>query len=152
DYVVINEVMFRPEEDEDLNPIAPQWVELFNPTGDAVNLSGWRLTDAQRSNVVELPGWTLPAGGYLVVQLDEGTNDDALGDGCGVYYPGRVELLDRLEGGVALYSGVPRADTLVDFVQWSYEDSHPGGQAHDDAVAASKWAAGAYYQAFATAT
>lgn len=148
DHVVINEVMFRPEEDEDLNPTAPQWVELHNPTSNAVNLSGWRLTNAARDITVLLPGWTMPAGGYLIVQLDAGENDEALGDICGVYHAGESAMLGRFEGGVALYSGAPGPASVVDFVAWSYEASHPGGQAHDDAVAAGKWAAGAYYNAF----
>ncbi len=44
------------------------WIELHNPTGTAVSLAGWRLTD----DASDLAKWTfpavsIPAGGYLVV-------------------------------------------------------------------------------------
>lgn len=44
------------------------WIEIHNPTGSAVNLSGWALTDDPGDlNKWQFPPLTLPAGGYLVV-------------------------------------------------------------------------------------
>jgi hypothetical protein len=47
---------------------SPDWIELHNDSGVAVNLSGWHLTDAA-TNLTKwtLPAVTLPASGYLVV-------------------------------------------------------------------------------------
>ncbi|HXG49205.1 MAG TPA: lamin tail domain-containing protein, partial [Methylomirabilota bacterium] len=47
---------------------SPDWIELHNDGSDAVNLSGWHLTDSTN----DLTRWTFPAtnlpgGGYLVV-------------------------------------------------------------------------------------
>lgn len=44
------------------------WIEIHNPTGDAIDLSGWRLADSDDPST----GWTFPptsldAGAYLVV-------------------------------------------------------------------------------------
>lgn len=148
-HVVINEVLFRPEEDNALQSVGAQWVELFNPTAAAVDLTGWQLTDAARARAVGLPAWALPAGGYLLVRLDAGTNDSSLADGCGVYYadqPGAV-FVKRFEDGVALYRGTPGQSALVDFVSWSYSHVAPPGAARNDAVATGNWPDGGYVAA-----
>jgi hypothetical protein len=59
--VVINEIMFHPptrdEEDE--------WIEIFNRSEEARDLSGWMFTDGIE---FQFPtGTVIPAGGYLVV-------------------------------------------------------------------------------------
>lgn len=36
----INEIMFRPLADD------PEWIEIFNPGMDSINLSGWKFSDA----------------------------------------------------------------------------------------------------------
>jgi hypothetical protein len=46
----------------------PDWIELYNPSGVAVNLDGWYLTDS----INDLTKWRFPAtnlagGGFLVV-------------------------------------------------------------------------------------
>ncbi len=70
--VVINEVQCRGEE----------WVEVFNPTAEAVSLSRWVLTDrpgdATRAYQVR-PGLMVPAGGFVVLP-DEG--ELPFGVGC----------------------------------------------------------------------
>ena len=44
------------------------WVEIFNPTDQSVQLNGWRLTDDPADLAKwQFPDTTLPAGGYLVV-------------------------------------------------------------------------------------
>ncbi|MCC6725792.1 MAG: CotH kinase family protein [Saprospiraceae bacterium] len=50
------------------------WVELHNTSNASVNLTGWHLTDSNDSLKWEFPsGWTLPAGGFLLLWAD-GTN------------------------------------------------------------------------------
>lgn len=47
---------------------ASDWIEIHNPTGAAINLGGWSLTDdAGNLQRWTFPNTTLPAGGYLVV-------------------------------------------------------------------------------------
>ncbi len=46
----------------------PDWVELHNPDGAPVDLSGWSLSDNDQPRRYVLPaGTVLPAGGYLVI-------------------------------------------------------------------------------------
>jgi len=51
--------------------VISDWVEIHNPTGGAVSLTGYSLTDNDnRPRKYELPaGTVLPPGGYLVVFL-----------------------------------------------------------------------------------
>ncbi len=45
------------------------WVELFNPTTSAVDISGWALKDDDDTRPFRFAaGTTIPAGGYLVVE------------------------------------------------------------------------------------
>ena len=62
------------------------WIEIHNPTIDAIDLSGWHLTD----NAANLDKWTFPslpqsvvsAGGYLVV-FASGQSTETYVDGSG---------------------------------------------------------------------
>ncbi|MDZ7340335.1 MAG: lamin tail domain-containing protein [candidate division KSB1 bacterium] len=61
--LVINEIMFQPP----LNGC--EWIELFYPTGEAIDLSGWQFSDANQSSrylISREPLW-LQAGQYLVI-------------------------------------------------------------------------------------
>jgi len=51
---------------------ADDWLELFNPTGTPVDLANWRLTDSAASpaKFIVPAGYTIPAGGYLLVWAD----------------------------------------------------------------------------------
>jgi hypothetical protein len=66
--LVINEIMYHPP----WKPVVPQssesWIELFNRSSNAVDLTGWQLA---RDIQYDFPaGTTLSAGGYLVVAKD----------------------------------------------------------------------------------
>ncbi len=59
--VVINEIMFSPMTDNDLD----EYVELHNQSDAPVNVSGWRFTDG--IDFTFPPNTTIAANGYLVV-------------------------------------------------------------------------------------
>ncbi len=67
-YVLISEVVFNPPGADDLG----EWIELYNPTAQTVDLSGWHLGDAVNSSDYERlyvfpSGTSIPAGGTLVI-------------------------------------------------------------------------------------
>jgi hypothetical protein len=61
--VVINEVMYRP------NTGGEEWVEIYNNSGQAQNLTGWRLFEGGTNHTLSFVqgGSTLAAGGYAVI-------------------------------------------------------------------------------------
>src|SRR5436190_15605877 len=73
--VVINEFMADQSNQSNILKLSdgsrPDWIELYNPTGAAVSLDGWKLKDSAAT-------WPFPAtasiapGGYLVVVADQG--------------------------------------------------------------------------------
>lgn len=60
--IVINEIMPAPEGDE------PEWIELYNCSGETVLLSGFSIADLKSAK--DLPEFQLPAGGYATVAKD----------------------------------------------------------------------------------
>ena len=63
--IVINELMFHPiSGDED-----GEYVELYNRSGNAVNVGNWRFTDG--INFTFAPDAIVPANGYLVVAKNQ---------------------------------------------------------------------------------
>ena len=73
--VLINEIYAHTGGDDNLD--RSEFIELYNPGDDAVDLTGWVLTDIDDeghcggSNLWEFPaGTTLAAGGYVVIAKD----------------------------------------------------------------------------------
>ncbi len=60
--IVINEINYNSSDDFD----SGDWVELYNPNSDAVNISGWTLYDNGNEFIIP-QGTTIPADGYLVL-------------------------------------------------------------------------------------
>jgi len=54
------------------------WIEIFNPTTEAINLEGWHLTDDRDDlEMWDFPAVTLESGQYLVVFASDGYVDPA---------------------------------------------------------------------------
>ena len=45
--VVINEVMYAPT--TKLGGSSNEWIELYNPTNESINLSGWNISDSSKN-------------------------------------------------------------------------------------------------------
>lgn len=56
--IVINEV-------SPAGGIEDDWIELYNPSGSPIDVTGWTITDNGGSDT--LPSSTIPAGGYAVI-------------------------------------------------------------------------------------
>lgn len=62
--VVINEINFKSADDFDTK----DWVELYNTTDAAINISGWKLADENLDEAFIIPvGTIIPPYGYVVV-------------------------------------------------------------------------------------
>ena len=47
----------------------PDWIELYNPSTEAVDISGYKLTDTSQEWVVD--NLSIPAGGYVTFDCDD---------------------------------------------------------------------------------
>ncbi len=113
--VVLNEVMYNPEGDDD----TAEYVELYNISAFTVDLEGWRLADgAGADSLLPAPddtAYTLPPGGYALI-LDP----DYWREGDGRYddrIPPGVLLLtvpDASLGGNGLANAVAETVRLLD--------------------------------------
>ena len=67
--IVINEVMYNPTQDDNYN----EWIELYNPTNQSINISGWSITDNNLEDLLEGDtdngnGTTIiPPNGYAII-------------------------------------------------------------------------------------
>lgn len=63
---VINEINYKSRTDID----AGDWVEIFNPTEQTVNLNGWKIRDAASNSFTFSVESTIPALGYIALVQD----------------------------------------------------------------------------------
>ncbi|MBN2092872.1 lamin tail domain-containing protein [candidate division KSB1 bacterium] len=66
--VIINEIMYDPKDENE------EWVELYNATNSAIDISGWIITDDNTypslsgEGKLTIPdGTTIPAGGFVIL-------------------------------------------------------------------------------------
>lgn len=71
--IVVNEVMYDPLPDGSPERQL-EWLEMFNPTGHAVDIEGWTVTDNWETDVI--PSLTVPSGGFAVVAATESCVSD----------------------------------------------------------------------------
>lgn len=79
--VVINELMAsNTNTAADANGQYDDWIELYNKSAGAINLSGWYLTDNEQNLTKwEFPeGTMIPGHGYLIVWADEDGSQEGL--------------------------------------------------------------------------
>ena len=64
--IVINEINYNSD---NINFDPSDWVELYNPNGNAINISGWTFYDSDSAYVIP-SGTSIPANGYLILVED----------------------------------------------------------------------------------
>lgn len=115
-HLLISEVYYDIDGTHGAEP-SYEWIEIYNPTDSAVDISGWTIEDVASSDIVP-GGATIAAGGYLVL-----TPTDSLGDFWTI--PAGAVVVDM---GSSLGNGLGNsgdalilrnvADELVDSVSW----------------------------------
>jgi len=104
--IVINEVHANPP----LNEIRLEFIELFNPSTESRDLSGWRLSNAV--DFIFPPGTLIAPGGYLVIAEDPATLQSTLGSTALGPFSGNLNSSGET---IRLRD---RSDTLVDEVDY----------------------------------
>ncbi len=104
--VIITEVLY----DAPNSDATEEWVELFNPTGSAISLSGWTLSD--NVGTFGLSG-SIPAGGFIVIARDSAAFQALYGFAPDI--SGSNLALSNSGDQLVLKDG---SGTQVDFVAW----------------------------------
>jgi hypothetical protein len=119
--LVINELLASNTSLRETNNSTPDWIELFNGSGNSIDLSGFSLTDsaAVRQRWIFPQGVVLSSMGYLQVLCDDGLPGSTTANGplnTGFSLPasgGTVYLFDATPGTPAVSSvsyGIQAAD------------------------------------------
>jgi len=157
--VVINEIMANPPGTYD----GAEYIELYNPTASAINISGWVLTGTEYGSTAggggvcggedrwQFPSGTwIPAGGYIIVAKDGGDGDDGFYEVYG-FYPD-FEMYDN-QTNFAEFDN-PNVPNMVqlDFDSYSDEIQLVGGRGYGRICGATSKADVVYLYTSATLT
>jgi len=108
--LVINEIMFAPFGGQ------PEWVELFNPGNEEIDLRGWNIsdTDTTRKVVIAKERAIIPPAGYgVIVELNE--VEESLFSGCPLFKVPQFPSLNNDGDAVVLFDPVGFMIDRVDY-------------------------------------
>lgn len=71
-HVVINEVYYDVGTGKGTDSGGNEWVELYNPTSSAINISGWKICDASSCDTIPSSP-SIPAYGFAIITNDAST-------------------------------------------------------------------------------
>ena len=133
--VVINEVLFDPSGSD----TGLEWVELYNASDGAMNLSGWQLYPDGIGYFYFPEDFSVPAKGYVAVNLRaSGQNSET-----NLYHSATTSNMGNSSGSLALFSGEPRgSDTIKSFVRYHKPGSSERKTWESSAVEAGLWRTG----------
>ncbi len=128
-YVVINEWEQNPKGTDG----GKEWIELYNPTSQDVDIGRWRLVDSYYRKTVSIPpGTVLAAGGFLVVPWSNGSLINskslkvALFDPAGMEVDCTRETVDDENDDCCWARNLDGKDLGVD-QDWTFQASTKGG-------------------------
>ncbi len=109
--LVINEIMFRPNSNE------PEWVELFNPRDDSINIQHWKLSDSRTDNklTISVAPLFIPADGYFIIADDSTFFDVYPNCTCQIMVADNFPALNNSGDAVTIYD---LTGTIIDQVNY----------------------------------
>lgn len=126
----INEVM--------VNTNSTKWIELVN-LGSTSTYSNLRITN-ETTTIGTISSITIPASSYLTIYLSSGVNDLDFTDNKGSYFIDNSDnSFTGTVGGLSIYTGELKANTIVDCVYWGNTSTFFEGDILDHARASRIW-------------
>ncbi len=123
--VMISEIMYHPASENDLE----EYIELYNPTATAVDLTGWQFVDGVSFT---FPAATIDPGGYLVVAADT-TAFAAVYPGVGEVVGGWTGRLSNASETIRLADAAGQTVDLVTYADegdWAQRERGPDDVGH----------------------
>ena len=129
DNIIISEVQYDPLMPDHAN----EWFELFNPTPNTINISGWQFTDGEGTATFP-PGTVIASGVYFIA-----THTDVAGN-LGAFPAVPVDFTyGAVDVGNIFFSNggdeltlLDNTATVVDFVSWEGHTPGWGGVSAND--------------------
>lgn len=103
-----------------------EWVELYNPTANSVNIKNWKICDNHNCDTLSLTDLFIPGGGYAVVTYKENTWDYwNIPDNTNII---KIVLNDPIGDGLANAADMlllknPLGGGIADQMNWGTPDS-----------------------------
>ena len=154
--LVINELMQSNVENimDDITEFPDSWVELYNPTDDAINLKDYKIgTKDKVKKAWQLPDKNIPAKGYVVIYCDkEGKEDNRLhanfrlesGKDGNLYLFKGSDIVDKLEGMAKMPAPDVAYGRKTDGAdEWGYQLTPSAGKANTGEICDGKHILGA---------
>jgi hypothetical protein len=113
--IVINEVLASNATLKEVDGSTPDWVELFNPTANAVDLAGLSLNDQPNNSPARFifpPGSIIAAGGHYLVYADGDKPVSANNTGFSLKANG---------GAVYLFKKAPLTNQVLSFIEYGIQ-------------------------------
>lgn len=118
--IIVNEIMFNPQDDE------PEWIEIYNNSEHSINLRDWQISDVITNPVyttITTENYYIEPGKLVILSKDSGIYE---------YHPNLSEgvillnfaILNNTEDGVVLYN---RFGETIDSVFYSSQFSKKTG-------------------------
>lgn len=116
--LVINEIMYSPF------PNSSEWIELFNPHSDAVNIQQWMFSDSDTSNrrIITSSNFTIEPSSFLILAEDSSVFQDYDLSDAGIVICTDWPGLNNDAESIYLYDA---NSTIIDHVM--YSDNWGGG-------------------------
>ncbi|MDD1748316.1 MAG: DUF11 domain-containing protein, partial [Methanothrix sp.] len=130
-HIIINEMEQNPK-GTDGKDNATEWIELYNPTSQAVNIGGWKLVDSFYGKSVSIPqSTTIMPGGYLLLTWTNGslinsnTTSVSLIDSAGREVDCTLAGKDAKNDNLS-WARFPNGKDLDSDLDWKFQEATPG--------------------------
>lgn len=130
-HIIINEMEQNPK-GTDGKDNATEWIELYNPTSQAVNIGGWKLVDSFYGRSVSIPpSTTVMPGGYQLLTWTNGslinsnTTSISLIDSAGREVDCTLAAKDA-ENDNLCWARYPNGKDLEGDLDWKFQEATPG--------------------------
>lgn len=120
--IIINEVLFDPVNLE----VDGEWVELYNPQPQPVDVTNWTLSDQDGEIDFTFSSMTFPVNGLAIIHIGQGQNSTIFVDGKAEFFMWKISyLLSNTGDDVLLSNSTGATVDYISYGQWDGDEDPP---------------------------